>query len=184
MATPRRLAVTLATTLALFGGVACSSGSDEPAKPGTAATSDADSKDRGEDGSGESSSEEVGSGGDTDATTDGSIVVEIGGRTWELDQVTCGFGEEETGVEGAELNLAAGDGSVSLYVAVEPDRTYIEFGEPESVDGGTSYTTLGVGSPDPDIQIDGRSINATVAFYDQSDFGADPVEGSVAGTCP
>src|SRR5690606_6762569 len=114
----------------------------------------------------------------------GHAVVTVGDETWELDRVTCAFGEAETGIEGAEVNLSAGDGELSLYLALEPDGTYIEFGDPTGEEGSIQYTTLG--GDDPEIEIDGRSVNARAQFlsYDDSGSADDPVDATVRVTCP
>lgn len=117
----------------------------------------------------------------------GEATITIDGETWSFDSARCAVGEDEIGVEGAEMNMSAMDGSISLYVNVEGERTYIELTDLETMDdGGLHYSTTGVGTPTPTIDFDGSTVSSTADFYTYNDMGGmdGPFEGTLTGTCP
>lgn len=110
----------------------------------------------------------------------------IGDHSWEFGQVVCAFGEEETGVEGAVVNFSARNGSLSLYLAAEADGNYIELSDLDDLENGVNHTTMGVGAPNPVIEVVDRSISSEAGFYSYDDTGGEvgPVDGTVTATCP
>ena len=154
----------------------------------SAACSDSDSGSGSTSAAGESSGDDGEDDGDSaEPSGEGHATITIGGETWSFDSVRCGIGEEETGVPGAELNMSATDGTIALYVAAEGEGSYIELADLETMDdGGLNYTTTGIGTPVPRIDVNDRSFSATADFYAYTETGEldGPVEGTVTGTCP
>lgn len=110
----------------------------------------------------------------------GTASLTIGDHSWEFDQVTCGFGEEETGVEGSEFNLVASNGSAVVYAAIDLDNTYIEFNDSASSDPALAEF---ITQSDPTIEINGKDISADASFTTYEDY--DTVHaGSLSATCP
>lgn len=170
--TTNRLVAALAAGLILFGTVGCSSdgsGSEAEEKPAAGDTATGGTVDDAGDRAGS-----------------GRATVVIGDETWEFDQVTCAFGEEETGVEGAVVNFSARNGSLSLYLAAEADGNYIELSDLDDLENGVNHTTMGVGAPNPVIEVVDRSISSEAGFYSYDDTGGEvgPVDGTVTATCP
>lgn len=111
-------------------------------------------------------------GDDTDsAAGGGSARVTIGEDTWEFAPVVCGFGEEETGVEGAVFNLSAGKDKINLYAAAEPGRNYFELSDLGALgdDDGLSWMT----ADEPDFEVDGRNLSGT---FDVVSTGSDSIQ--------
>lgn len=115
------------------------------------------------------------------AGTAGTATVTIGDESWQVGNMTCGFGTEGTGIEGSEINLVAGDGNISLYLAVDPGLRYVEVTD---IAGGREFTTLG--ADEPDIVVAGTSVSATGQFVSPDHTGAfsDPIAGTVTAVCP
>lgn len=107
----------------------------------------------------------------------GAGTLTLGDETWELDQVRCGFGEAGTGIEGAEVNLSARSGSLSLYLAVEPGSNYLEWTDLDDMDG---YSWMSV--EDPDVTISGRSVSATALLRNDAG-GAEQQQGTLEVDC-
>jgi hypothetical protein len=95
-----------------------------------------------------------------------------------FDSVDCGIGEAETGIEGAEINLSAQAGSLSLYLAIEPDSRYLEFGDLADVDS-LSWVSV---PPGPDAIISGRSVSVTASLVDEIN-GGDPKPTTFVADC-
>lgn len=181
----RLLAVAFSSLLAL-SAAACSS-SDDDDKGAGADQSEANDVDvnGGGDASGDGSSNDGagstgGAGSNDGAAASGTATLAIGNNTWEFSELMCGFGEAETGVKGAELNLSARNGSLSLYVAVEPDSTFIEFSDLDEKE--PSYMTDG----EPNIVISGKSVSTTAQFIEDYESGSrDKISsGTFTATCP
>ncbi|MCK0114202.1 hypothetical protein MWU75_18850 [Ornithinimicrobium sp. F0845] len=110
----------------------------------------------------------------------GSASLTIGDSSWEFSQLVCAFGEEETGVEGSEFNLLASDGSATVYAAIDPGYTYIEFTEPAAADPSLSELITGI---EPTIEISGKNIYADASFITYEDTDTLHV-GALKATCP
>ncbi len=166
-----------ATVLALaVAAVGCSSSDDgSAAAKGTDPSSD--TNDVGADDEDDA--------GDAGSASGGRATITIGDRTWNFDRVRCAFGEDEIGAAGAELVVAASDGSISLYVSVEEDLSYIELTDLESTDGeGVTWTTQGVGAADPEISVSGGSVSSDATFVSYGDVDSEDTDGSFEATCP
>lgn len=175
---PYRFLTAGVVALALFAAACSDDDSDSVADESAAGDSAADQDQSGDDGMIEIDLDEM--------AGSGQATVTIDGETWSFDAVMCGVGETELDTPGAELNLAGLDGSISFYIALEPGGSYIELADLEAMDdGGLYYTTMGVGTPEPTIEMDGRSFTATADFYTFNDMGGQdgPIEGTVSGTC-
>jgi hypothetical protein len=174
--------VALATTLVL-GATACGNDSSDGSPPTTQGAgqpaSDASTDD--DDGS-----EDDGSHGGTDAPATGRATLVIGDETWEFTKLQCGFGAEETGVEGSEFNMAASEGSISLYAAIDADGSYIEIADIAAMDdGGLEMTTDAPGSEDPVFTISGRSVSAEATFVSYDEVGEpSELDGTLTVDCP
>lgn len=169
-----RTLVALGATVALTFGVAACSGDDDdattPANSGNASTAPADDRSEG------------GEGGEGDApdlpATGGSASLTVDGQTWEFTSLQCAFGEEETGIEGAILNMAARNGPLSLYIALEPDGDYIEIADIETDD----LNLMSDGNVD--ATVDGKNVTATANFLDHVEYTGEALPGTLELTCP
>lgn len=115
-----------------------------------------------------------------DGAGSGSASLTIGDNSWEFTQVVCAFGEEETGVEGSEFNLVASNGSATVYAAIDPGHTYIEFNEPAAADPSLSEFITGI---EPTIEIDEKNVYASASFITYEDTDTFHV-GALQATCP
>lgn len=162
----RRRPLLLSTLVAVglvasFGLSSCSSDGSDAKAPTKEADSSATQPD-GDDTGGDAATGEAGGSG-------GTARITIGDETWEFEQVNCGFGEEETGVEGAVFNMAASKDRISLYAADEPDRAYLELADLDTADdGGLNWTTVG----DPVFEVDGRQLSGTFDVVHMGDDGS------------
>lgn len=110
----------------------------------------------------------------------GTASLSIGDLSWEFTHVVCAFGEDEIGIEGAEFNMIAGNGSASVYAAIDPGHTYIEFADPTAADATQrEFITL----IEPTIEIDGKNIYAPASFATYEDPDT-LLMGALTATCP
>lgn len=123
-------------------------------------------------------------GGDLDPSagsgaTGGSAALTIGDATWEFDTVQCAFGEDEIGIEGATWNMAARDGSLSFYAAIDPDATYIELADLADEDAANLMAT-----GDVDIDLDGKRATSNATFIDVNGDTSLELSGTMNVVCP
>ncbi len=156
----------------LFAIAGCSDDTDQTADRSSADDAAGDSTPTGEDSdSSDDSDEEV--------TTDSALAaLTIGDEVWAFDFVSCGFGEAETGIEGAEVNLSAQAGSLELYLAIEPGSRYLEFGDLADMD---SLSWMSV-PPGPEAIISGRSVSVTASLVDEIN-GGEPEPATFVADC-
>lgn len=112
--------------------------------------------------------------------TGGSATLVIGDDTWRFESVMCAFGEDEIGIEGATWNMAARDGSLSLYAAIDADDdVYIELGDLGD-DEAPNLMTVGA----VEIVLDGTSASGSGTFVDiNGDTGVE-LPGTLEAVCP
>lgn len=169
---PVRSWLPVVCALSLFAIAGCSDDTDDAADQSSAddAAGQPTPTDEDSDAS-DDSDEEV-------ATDSALATLTIGDEVWAFDSVDCGIGEAETGIEGAEINLSAQAGSLSLYLAIEPDSRYLEFGDLADMD---SLSWMSV-PPGPDAIISGRSVSVTASLVDEIN-GGDPQPATLVADC-
>jgi len=173
---PARTLLAVGALALALGTVACSDdGGDDggPNRPApTAVAPDVDGADDELDGGGDDPSIGL-------APSGGSASVTVGDATWEFDAVQCAFGEDEIGIEGAIWNMAARDGSLSLYAAIDPDATYIELAD---LDDDEAANLMSTG--DVVIQLDGKRATSSATFVDVNGEHGLEFDGALEVVCP
>ncbi len=163
------VALLVSITVLAVGGVACSDGDDDPLSSDPEATTAGPA---GEDEEGPDPSV-------AGRSTGGSASLTIDETTWDFGQVNCAFGEDEIGIEGATWNMAARDGSLSLYAAIDPDATYIELADLDDMEA----TNL-MASGDVELEIDGKQVSGNGTFFDVNGDGGLELVGRIEVLCP
>jgi hypothetical protein len=128
----------------------------------------------------------------------GTATLTVGDETWEFDTVMCAFGTDETKNKDWDFSLSAIQDGLQLSVSGgAPGGQYgdsislndIQDFENPSVAWEGPFVSVGTGQQTPSdvLEIDGKSVTASVDFADSRSDAAAPnvgVAGTLDATCP